>query len=604
MSRRLQWQYLLPRLALLVVIYLAAEYGLAIAVRTAVTARAVTVLGSRVELADARAHLLDGQVVLGDLRVNDPRQPQHAPLAADRCELDIEPGALWAKRIVVRQGRLEGLRFQPPTERVAAVASPRVTWSHDHTAEHARQWLLSLDAQFERDLLHELRTVQMAEELLARWPGKHAALDERVRELTARIQELQAAVEAAQANPLRHVEFLATLTDAIAGLEAELDQLAATSGELPEVVDADRRAIAAARRHDDQFIRDQLHTEPIDPRALSAYLLQRQVEAPVAELIAWLRHTRGLSPCCEPEPSSTFAPLTQKGDCPPRTPRAQSPLTPRRGETIHFPGCPPLPDLLIRSLDLRGSGRIGGQPFALHGTLTDASSQPSRHDQPIRLRLKATGSLTLDLQATIDRTGPVPKDTLLVDCRDLLLPAQSLGQSDQLRLSIEPTVASLSLSITLEGDRLAGDIQLVERDVRLTPSASDNLGRVQLTAAVSESLRDLRSVAVRVSLGGTLDEPTAMLWSNLGPAVAEALDRALPRATDFRTRELLARSQQQIDAQFAAVEQQVAEQQSALAPLLDDSARWLTTTAQTYQPPRRLEAERLGRRLPANSLFR
>ena len=95
---------------------------------------------------------------------------------------------------------------------------------------------------------------------------------------------------------------------------------------------------------------------------------------------------------------------------------------------LFSPDADPCPSLLIRSLQLQGTARIGGQTVELGGTLTDVSDAPALHASPIRLRDKATGSLPLELQATIDRTGPVARDELLVDCRGVVMPTLNLSQ--------------------------------------------------------------------------------------------------------------------------------------------------------------------------------
>ena len=235
---------------------------------------------------------------------------------------------------------------------------------------------------------------------------------------------------------------------------------------------------------------------------LTAYLMQEQLAGPVADLMGWMQWVRRIVPASA-EPSAAKR---------------------RRGQDVCFAGCLRHPDLLIRALDLRGSGRLGGQSFELAGTLTDVSNRPALCSQPMRLKLTTTGSLQVQAQATIDRTGPVAKDQFLVDCGGIVLPKLQLGRSDKLRLSIAPSTATLNISVTLEGDKLSGDVQLVQKQVQIMPSVGEELDRFQVVEALEDSLRDIHMVATRVSLSGTLDRPQFELWSNLGPAVAEAMN--------------------------------------------------------------------------------
>jgi hypothetical protein len=265
----------------------------------------------------------------------------------------------------------------------------------------------------------------------------------------------------------------------------------------------------------------------------------------------------------------------------------------------------PAPSLLVRNLELQGSARIGGQSVELRGTLADVSNAPAWHSSPIRLRAKATGSLPLELQATIDRTGPVARDELLVDCRGIIMPSQSLGRlEDGFQVTLAPSVASLSISVLVEGEKLSGDIQLVERQVRIAPVLSGQLTDVPLAAALGATLAELDSLAVQVSLGGTLSEPTCSLWSNLGTAVAEAMGRAMRRAGDDHAQLLVTRARRQIDEQLAGLEQQIHAQQSELAAQTSAATGELEHVAAQQLPAPRLSRQRFGTRLPEGSLFR
>jgi uncharacterized protein (TIGR03545 family) len=258
--------------------------------------------------------------------------------------------------------------------------------------------------------------------------------------------------------------------------------------------------------------------------------------------------------------------------------------------------------LLIRALDIRGSSRLGGQPFDIAGTLTNFSNKPALARQPMELRLTTTGSLQVQVHATIDRTGPVAKDQFLVDCGSLVLPKFRLGHSDKLRLSIAPSTATLNISVTLEGDKLSGDIQLVQRQVQISPEVGDELAQLKIADALYESLQDIHSVATRVTLSGTLAEPKYELWSNLGPALSEAMNHCIQKATANYAHQALAASQRQVDEQLANLDRRIAERQAALKPLLAESTEALKQVA--GDKVGRLSMEQPGQPLPANSLFK
>ena len=54
----------------------------------------------------------------------------------------------------------------------------------------------------------------------------------------------------------------------------------------------------------------------------------------------------------------------------------------------------------------------------------------------------------------------------------------------------------------VEGDKLSGDIQLVQRQVKIAPVFTGQLSDVPLAAALQTTLAELDSLAVQVTLVG------------------------------------------------------------------------------------------------------
>jgi uncharacterized protein (TIGR03545 family) len=319
----------------------------------------------------------------------------------------------------------------------------------------------------------------------------------------------------------------------------------------------------------------------MDADSLTVYLLRTQLAESLDELIGWLRGTRQILSA-----------------------EATGPSRQQRGEDVLFAGCRPAPNFLIRALHLNGTARVGTQSAKVSGLLTDVTNMPSRHVAPTRLRLTSAGSLPLKLQVTIDRTGIVARDEVLMDCHRVALREFSLGGPGELKLKLGPSTGSLSISVAVEGDKLSGDIQLVQRQVRITPVLQGALADIPLVAPLQATLGKLNSVATRVSLHGTLDDPSCTLWSNLGPAVAEAMARAVRRAGEERVRAVLADTRRAVDERLTDLERQFAEQRTSFAAELAGVGTQLDTIARRQTSRERISADQLGRRLPENSLFR
>ena len=586
MRRALRWQTLVPRLMLLVVVLLGAQYGLGLAVRSIAMRSGETALGVPVDVGASRVSLLDQQVVLNDLRLADPSHPAESLLEADRCELDFATKPLLKKQAVVNRGHLTGLRFTTEREdgtksQPSAASAPRTKWFQDEADAVASQWLSHLAERFHQSQADQFQSVQRTEAFCTEWSQQSASIDARGKDLNERVAELQQSVEASQANPLRYQKFLADLPSKIAELQKQFTALNADLEKLPDQLETARRAIVAARRGDEQITTKRVTLEPIEANAISAYLLREQAAKPLDELVDWLRWVRLAVPA---------------------GPAAES--KPSRGQDMLFAGTKRQPGLIIRALDLQGSARIANQPVELRGLLTDYASNPTLHGEPMRLRLTTTGSMPIELQATVDRTRGMTRDTLVMDCQGVLLPKLSLGRADQIEMTIEPSHATLSISVAVDAERLSGDIQLVQHDVRIKSAAGGDFGNVPIADALGDTIGRIDSLATRVSLGGTLANPTCKLWSNLGPAVAEAMERAVQRAGGQHSRTLLVDAGKHVDELLTDVERQMTEQQTRWSSRITAVRAQLQSVATSEMPRDRISTERLGRRLPANSLFR
>lgn len=587
MRRALRWQTLVPRLMLLVVVLLGAQYGLGLAVRSIAMRSGETALGVPVDVGTSRVSLLDHQVVLNDLRLADPSHPAESLLEADRCELDLATKPLLKKQAVVNRGHLTGLRFTTEREHATDAqtspdsAAPRTKWFQDEADAVASQWLSHLAERFRQSQSDQFDSVQRTEAFCTEWSRQSATIDARGKDLNERVAELQQSVEASQANPLRYQKFLADLPTKIAELQKQFAALNADLEKLPDQLETARRAIVAARRSDEQVTTKRVTLEPIEANAISAYLLREQASKPLDELVDWLRWVR----LAVPAGSATDA-------------------KPSRGQDMLFAGTKRQPSFIIRALDLQGSARIANQPVELRGLLTEYNSNPALHNEPMRLRLTTTGSMPIELQATVDRTRGITRDALVMDCQGVLLPKLSLGRADQIEMTIEPSNATLSISVAVDGERLSGDVQLVQHNVRIKSAAGGDFGNVPIADALGDTIGRIDSLATRVSLGGTLANPTCKLWSNLGPAVAEAMERAVQRAGGQHSRTLLVDAGKRVDERLTDVERQMTEQQTRWLSRITVVRAQLQSVAKSEMPGDRISTERLGRRLPANSLFR
>ncbi|MEN1681259.1 MAG: TIGR03545 family protein, partial [Planctomycetota bacterium] len=540
-GRFLRWGYLAPRLIALAALVCLSEIGAGPIAGWLITTAGESTIGAAVDIESSEASLLGGRLSLGDVQVANPDDPTRNLFEADAVLVDFDTKALLHKRAEVTRGVVRGLRIgagrvvsgelEEPAEREPG---PAAKWITDTAAGRAEDWLSGVGDRVTEDLTGELVTPGLAKQLREEWPAKYQQIADDAAKLKANYQALKTEAKSASKNPLRHATFLRELPQRLADIEKQLRDLHAEFDALPDKLAEDRERIAAARVHDQQTLRGKLSVAELDAEALTAYLLGEQFAGPMDELIGWLRWARSMAPT--------------KVDTPEAAERS-------RGVDVLFAGVPLRPDVLINVLELTGETRLGGRPVALSGRITDVTSHPARHGKPMLLELAADGAAPLRLRATIDRTTGAARDELVATLNGFALPGMELGKGKKFGLDVSPSTASINVSLILNGDELSGDVQMVQQEFSATPTGDSNSVLAGAAReALAANLRRLPKIASRIDLGGTLDKPELRLWSNLGPAVASAMESAAQKALEQQADRLLAKSQQAVDAELAKLD--------------------------------------------------
>jgi len=588
---RIPWNYILPRITLFSVAILVVELGVGPGIRWAIVSRGEQVVGAKVGVTSVTASVLGTEVSLRGIQVADPNDPQKNLVEADQLDLKFEAEALLRKKAIASYGILRGLRFDTLREMSGDLAPKPTTRTspgesiHNQACEIAATWFSTLDKQFSEDLTTQFQSVQVAEQLVARWPEQYDQMENRAKGLQSQVDRLQVDVERAQVNPLRHVEFLRNLPTELQAVNRSFVDLRAEVELITEQLGEDRRVMLAACKRDETLLCEKLHIETIDPAVLTSYFLREPMSGPVTDILSWIDWMHNM-----PRQKAL------DGACP-------KPVR-QRGQEIFFVGCQQVPDLLIRSLDIDGTVQIGGQPTKFSGKIYDLTSEPTVHDQPIRLEIVAKGALRIRLMATLDRTEKLVRDEIEVSCRGLPYPSMRLGRADSLQISFAPSRADVNMHLSVVGNELSGNICLEQPAVEMAPQLGGELTSGELEMAVANSLHRHELLTTRITLSGTLDKPAWEVSSNLGPAVYRAIQLTLDHAIRAKVEKLASQSAQIVDTRLEDLNSLATGRMTALLPQIEAPQNKLQRLAAPFLGGRDLSLEQLGHQLPGKSILR
>jgi uncharacterized protein (TIGR03545 family) len=534
----IRWSYVLPRLGVVAALALTVRLGLDPALKWAFVATGEAGLGAKVDVGQLATSLRGGTIEIRDLAAANPKKPLKNLFEADVVALQLDAGQLLRKRLVVRDGSIKGLAFDTPraTSGELPQAPPAVDEGpsaldplKEKASEAGLAWLDGLSGRFEEDLAANLQTPQLVEQLRERWPQQYEGLKGRAAELKSRAKQVEATVREAKKNPLRGVEKLQTIQQELAAIDRDLQSTIAEINALPDQAKADRAAVDAARRHDEEFLKSKVKLVRTDGDALTQYLLGEEANGYLDSASSWIRFARKVVP--------------KKNAKIKRAERS-------RGVDVRFG--PRVPQMLIERVEIAGEATLDGQTLTLAGQLTDLADQPELHDQPTRLHLSGEGALECRLDVTLDRRGPSPCDVVEFDCPNMPLPGRTLGKPDKLALAVAPGAATVHAEIQMVDDALTGVVEL-----RQSSGVSASIPKVRderLAAAIADSLATVDSIEAVVHLSGTLRRPQWKIESPLGGRVAAGVDAAVRGYVAKAKESLLAKVRGKVDEQFAELE--------------------------------------------------
>ncbi len=534
----IRWGYLIPRLILVAAVAAFLGFGLAPLLRWSIVTYGSQALGARIDIETLDLSLTRVDLELGGVQVANPASPAKNLFRAARVQLDLDRDALLQRRLVVREGRISGLRLDDMRGSSGALAADDSGSILDDFDEAAfrQKWLMPIAGRLREDLESELMTPGLCRELMDRWPNEYRRMEAEIdtlKDRVARLKELVRQVRESKAIP--NPERIEQAAREMAQSRRDLERLPSDVRRMGEQVKQDAKAMQEAKDHDVAYLRSKLSLESLNGETLTHYLLSREQAARLHELLAWVEWSRK----CIPHRRE----LTQ----PERL----------RGRIVRFGDVRPSPQVLFERLAVDGDFRDGGQFVPFTGTITDVTTQPAVHGRPATVVIEARGTTPLRVHAVLDRTGAMPHDHLVVDLPTLDMPARKLGRAEELALSVAPGRAAVKLEIDLRDDSLAGQLVYAQKDVRLETALAASYGGDLVQTRVNQTLQQVQQLTVTVDLSGTLRRPSTRLHSDLGPQLAEGLNTAVRQELQTRVEQLTSRVSREFKEQLDKLDQLV-----------------------------------------------
>lgn len=550
-ARMIQWRYLLPRLIVASIVSLVVWLGLEPALKAFMVGVGERIMLAKVDIEKVDASLTKCDLSVHGVQIAHPNHPHLNLIECDTASFDVATSSILQRRLLVRDAHLSGVRFNTPRGKSGEVELPPLVTGHlpdefdTKLAKLGGRALREFAAVVEQDLRDDLVSIQLCQELGARWPADLEKMVAQADSLRKQIDDFRKSIDPSVKNVAGMAESFPDKIAEVERLRRETNKLRFELGDIAEQMARDRDAIAIARKHDEEVIKRKLKLRDLDPQAVSEYLLGEELSNQTCELVRWIKLARRYWP------REVELPESERSN----------------GEDITFPGLRPHPKALVEKLRMDGTFRRGDRDVAWRGEIFNLTTDPSVTGKPMVIRAQTQGSRALILEATLDRTGKEPRDRIVISFPQLMQPQRTLGRVDQLAVSVAPGQSQVWAELSLVGEELTGRVVVLQNDLHLTAQLPERFG-TKITQRVATALDDVRSLQAEVRLTGTLDKPSWQLRSNLGPQVSTGLTTALRAELDERQVQLASMLDQFLLDQQAAFDKLVsAKQQEVLAKL-------------------------------------
>jgi len=541
------------RLVVALVLFAAAAVAVHFAaealVRRALISAGESATGARVEIGRTDGSLIFGQVALREVTLADPERPARNLLEIGEVSLDLDTAALMERKLVADSASLRGLRIGTPREGARDGAWEPLDPSGGETGPEPcsrlpqldEAWIADSDETFWSEIERGSEAIQWVRSLAERWPGRIERLGDEAAVLSKRAAAARESLKRDD-NVLRRDEQLRQAAAELQTIRHEAQRLNGESQRLVRESLAERETLGQLVARDQERLAESLGLDPLRPEMLTDYLLGREVDRRVESLVEWLRWMRKLGGQAAAAPG-----------------RSVETASNNRGE---------LPDFLIRGATLGGEGELFGRTVRFHGYAWGITSQPERYGGPMLLDVQTEGAAAMRIRAGVDRSGPVARERIVVDCPRLSRDRLTLGNPEQLCLAAAPGTMRLAALLETRGDGLVGHITLDQETPLLEARLGPGCANARLARRVQAALGSIEGVSATVQVAGTLERPRWQIETELGPWLAGVVQRALREELEARRKELAAQLESRVQERLAAYEQLLAAEHNRVAAQL------------------------------------
>ncbi len=549
----IRWNYLLTRLIFVGVVLILLSLGLSPLAKWMTINSLQTMTGAKVELDRVDVGIFPPRLIYHNLQIANPGEDKALRnlAAADAIELKINGRQLLARRYVIDDAKITGLKFDSdrvtsghlePEARAAADDEPSfvTAWFEnwiDSTTDVAKErfdeWTEGSEGRRRSDMIRR------------RWKTEYQVLTKRANDIEAAVKEIEATAKGID-NPLRDLPKIEATVTKVRDLQAELVSIRERVEQVPSDVRNDVDSMKRAKDADIKSVRDLVPFELAEGSELGSGLVRETIRMHVDQARDYLETGREVSKWTVSKPN--FERL--------------------RGVDVDLDPAPQRPSLLVRRCELSGLVQSRGKPYRLTGILENITPQAELREKPLRARMRLDGDQVVKIDYTRDDSLAQPYESIALHWPAANAPTIQIGSTKAIDLDIRGGRLELWVELRNQGDQIDGRIVSRRTGTRFELTGDEKVQRTAMFQSLKGSLAGVDYVEVEARVHGDWRRPEFAISTNLTDILREGIREAAQSQIAASRQKLEKEVDEFYQEQLEDLNGWLAEQQQAADALL------------------------------------
>jgi uncharacterized protein (TIGR03545 family) len=483
---------------------------------------------AKVELDNAELNLSPLSIVLRGLQVTDPEQPMQNLFVADHIELSLDSLMLLRRKVISEQMIVSGLQFYTPRIRSGAIkALSKATENQQDSGGFSLPGVSlpstdDLIAKQKGDIQQEIDSIQNNIKVIQnKWGNKQDELPDKaaMNDYKKRFKKLK------KGNFLEKITGLKSLRDDI---KNDLDVIDDLNNELDKDMASIKRELNRAKTLPERQADKILSSVGITTGSseFSQALLGGKLQV-------WLQQALNIFELLSNADTDKENSQPSRGD----------------GTWVAFKEHQPLPDLLLKTIQLSGVITTAGQAINFDGQLLNVTHQPKQWHEPLSFSIKGKSAQGGSLQAKgiLDHRNEIGKDTASFSLSQLELSDYLLSNSPKLNLFLKKGLLNSSGNLSLTNQQLnfTSDSSFDNINLEINSTEANKTSRL-----IASTLSDVSEFKLSLAATGNYDKPKITIKSSLDELLKGALKSQIKAESNKLKGELTQKLKQQLSGKL------------------------------------------------------